>query len=447
VANLAAVLACPAYNVSTANNKAANLDKFRHLSSYGIVAMATHSDVYFRTLAANVKTDLGWRHPGGAEVLWTGESVNCSNLSQSDKSCTTKSECPQGNDCVLTMPAVGDTPAYGYCYDTTQVDLMAGRAILGDKTWGVSPAFVDYHSLGQAFPSSLVYLGGCRTLYNGTMATSLFAAGAQAVAGFSGTVTSMFAAQMARQFFSGMMESGYAAGKAYGVGAADPAHPGTYFRLFGAKGLTISDAGILNEGFETGDIMAWTKDGDGRVITQLGLTKPVEGKFMGIISTGLGYTATNGLLEQKFCIFPGTKNLVFWWKYYSEEFRDFCGQDFQDTFQATLTDRTQKQFKVLSRTVDNLCPKSAKCQTCGTESVGLVFADVYFDQSTANNVNIKVTGTTNTATQKGDWQKLTYDVSGMVATEPMPLTMRFYTTDKGDSIYDTAVLIDGLKFE
>ncbi len=448
IANLAAVLACPAYNVATANNKAANLDKFRHLSSNGIVALATHSDVYFRTLAANVKTDLGWHHPGGAEVLWTGESVTCGNLSQTDKTCTSKSECPTGNECVVTMPAVGDTsPAYGSCYDTTQVDLMTGRAILGASTWGISPAFVDYHTLGQPFPSSLVYLGGCKTLYNGTMATSLFAAGARAIAGFSGTVTTTFAAQMARQFFSGMMESGYPAGQAYGVGAQDPAHPGSFFRLFGAKGLTISESAILNEGFETGDITAWTKDGDGRVITQLGLTKPVEGKFMGIISTGLGYTSTNGSLEQKFCIFPGTKNLTFWWKYYSEEFPEFCGQIYQDSFQATITDKTQKQYKVVSLAVDDLCPKTAQCPSCGKKSVGIVTADVGFDQSTPTDIGVWVTGKTNTAKQKGDWQKATYDISSLVTTDPAPITLRFYTTDHGDSIYDTAVLIDGLKFE
>jgi hypothetical protein len=29
----------------------------------------------------------------------------------------------------------------------------------------------------------------------------------------------------------------------------------------------------------------------------------------------------------------------------------------------------------------------------------------------------------------------------------VPITLRFYTEDKGDSIYDTAVLLDGVKFE
>jgi hypothetical protein len=45
-----------------------------------------------------------------------------------------------------------------------------------------------------------------------------------------------------------------------------------------------------------------------------------------------------------------------------------------------------------------------------------------------------------------DWQKAELDVSHLVGNEPVPVTLRFYCTDKGDSIYDTAVLVDGVSF-
>ena len=63
---------------------------------------------------------------------------------------------------------------------------------------------------------------------------------------------------------------------------------------------------------------------------------------MGIISTGLGFTKDMGNITQKFCIPPNAKTLSFYWKFYSEEFLEFCGTQFQDSFIATLTDSTGK---------------------------------------------------------------------------------------------------------
>ncbi len=480
VANTIALLSCPAFRAAPYNGKAANLQRFREFSNFGIVALATHAEIYFHGLDADIKKAMGWHHPGGQEVLWTGETVTCGNLLDASGAYDTADDCPSGMEWIVTVPKDGDTPAQGTCYDATQVDVMTGRAVLGDRTWGVTPAFLDFHVAGQPFPDSLVYLGACRTLYNGTLAATLFAAGAKAIAGFSGVVSSSFAARQARGFFDGMMKQGMTAGRAYGVGAEDPAHPGTYFRMFGAKGLSVSDSGILNDGFETGDITAWTRSGDGRVVPQLGVTKPVEGKFMGIVSTGLGYTDKVGSLEQKFCVFPGTTRLTFWWKFYSEEFREFCGTAFQDSFQASLTNQALVSYPVISLAVDDLCiqddcdkqcldpegnwkqvcDKDDVCtpcvaSDCGAKEVGLVKADVKFDQNLDPNVQtgVWVTGTTDLdvakgdpKTQKGDWQKATYDVSAMVGDSPVPVTLKFYATDRGDSIYDTAVLIDGIQF-
>ncbi len=453
ISNQANLQACPAFRVSSASNAAANLDRFRRLSSYGIVAVATHADAYFGGLSAELKGAMGWKHPGSAEVLWTGETVACSNLSQVEKICTNRKECNPGQDCILTMPRIDDeTPASGQCFDATQTDLMTGRVILGDRTWAVAPAFLDRHMAGQEFPSSLVYLGGCKTLYNGTLATTLFAAGARAILGYSGTVSSRFAAHMGSQFFIEMMKNGDTAERAYNGGAQDPAHPGSAFRLFGANGLSVSESVILNEGFEFGELTAWASEGDGRVITKLGVTKPVEGKFMGIISTGLGFTTSNGSLEQKFCVFPGATRMSFWWKYYSEEFKEFCGQKFQDAFLVSLRDHQGTLYQLASLKVDDLCDKSDTCLTCGSQSVGLVESDVSFDKG-----NVWVTGTTKEditnadgskdPLKRGDWQRVEYDISGMVSSDPVPITLRFYTEDKGDSIYDTAVLLDGVKFE
>lgn len=455
VAGVVPYIQCPAYKIRGPQynptgphmDAAANLQAFRLMRKAGIVVLTTHGEVYFRGLSAQAKQRLGWTHMGGQEVLWTGEAVDCARLTTSTKTCKTSAECPQGTECLITQAVQvtqGTTQtiqASGVCYDATQVDLMRGRVVLGDRTYGITPAFIRALGEAQRFPASLVYLGACRSLYNGTLAAELFGAGAKTIAGYTGYVTNKFATEAGKAFLAGMFEEKKNAGDAYGLGVQDPAYPGSYFRIFGARNLTISYADILNPSFETGDLTAWEQDGDGRVIAKLGKTGPISGKFMAIISTGLGFTDLTGSVQQTFCIPEGIKTLSFWWKYYSEEFHEWCGSEYQDTFQADLTDRFGKKYKVVDLAVDDLCKPDCnyECQclpgfTCpsnmGSHYVGLTFSDVQFDQG-----DCWVT----------PWRKATYDVSALAGKGPV--TLRFYCTDQGDSIYDTAVLVDAVKFE
>lgn len=456
-AGIVSHIQCPAYRVrgpqqnpkGPHNDAAASLKVFRQMTGNGIVVLTTHGETYFRGLSGPAKERLGWSHRGAQEVLWTGEAVDCARLTTTTKTCKTTAECPAGTECLITQAVLsvqGTTQtiqASGVCYDATQVDLMRGRVVLGDRTYGVTPALVRWTGERQKFPNSLVYLGACRTLYNGTLAAELFGAGARTVAGYTGTVTNAFARQAGSSFLAQMFEEKKTAGEAYGVGVQDPENPGSYFRLFGARNLTISQSDILNASFETSDLTAWEQDGDGRVLAKLGKTGPVSGKFVGIISTGLGFTDLTGSVQQTFCIPEGVQTLSFWWKYYSEEFHEWCGSEYQDTFQADLTGPTGQKYKVVDLAVDDLC-KSDCNQACecysgffascppgmGSHYVGLTFSDVQFDQGD------------NWVTP---WQKATYDVSALAGKGPV--TLRFYCTDQGDSIYDTAVLVDGIKFE
>ncbi|MBM4388129.1 MAG: hypothetical protein FJ088_10355, partial [Deltaproteobacteria bacterium] len=67
---------------------------------------------------------------------------------------------------------------------------------------------------------------------------------------------------------------------------------------------------------------------------------------------------------------------------------------------------------------------------CGGKYVGLTPSDVQFDQGD---------------THKTEWQKSVTDVKNLAYLGPV--TLSFFCTDKGDSIYDTVVLVDGMKFE
>ena len=156
------------------------------------------------------------------------------------------------------------------------------------------------------------------------------------------------------------------------------------------------------------------------------------GKYMGILSTGMGYTQEIGELEQSFCVPGDITQFSFWWKFYSEEFTEFCGSAYQDAFEATMTgeiDGTPATLSLVSTNIDKLCPPS-ECTGCGEMYETLVQSDVLFDQD----------GVWNT-----EWRKVTMDISQFSGQGPVSL--RFFTSDTQDSIYDTAVLIDSLVFE
>jgi hypothetical protein len=417
---------CPEFQVDGPHlNGQAGLDKLRKAYEYGILMISTHSDTYFESLDSGVKEAFYWEHDGSQEILWTGDKVSCAQLHTETKTCSQDSDCKGNAECVITNASGSYTS--GVCLDHTQVDLRRGRIIMGADTWGVHPRFFPHHAKRQ-WPSTLVYLGACRSLYNGTLAGELFGAGAKTVAGFTNYVSSQFVSKQAKNWFGEMLKEERSTGQAALFPITDPKHPTGMFQLFGGSNVIITDAQILNAGFERGDTTGWNVDGDGRVISQLGISVPVGGKFMGILSTGLGYTQQTGELSQSFCVPAGTQEVSFYWKYFSEEFKEWCGSSFQDTFQATLEAKGGK-ITLVDVTVDDLCPAS-ECVGCGNKFVGLVASDVSFDQGGVYNIQ---------------WQKLVKNVPAL--KEGGPVMLRLFATDQGDSIYDTVILVDSIVFD
>ncbi|MGM0575691.1 MAG: hypothetical protein ACQEXJ_08175 [Myxococcota bacterium] len=467
VASALATTECPNFNVASGaalQGGAASLERFRSLSEYGVISISSHADALFGDMDPTIKREqYRWDHVGAQEVLWSGETVQCNQLLQAQEGCTVTGSdptggCPAGTVCQVTEGS-GGSESSGVCVDRTQVDLRLGRVVLTNRGYAMTPAFFEAWHRGR-FPDSLVNLGACRTMYNGSLATAFFAAGAKAITGFSDYVDSMWARERVVEMFQGSVGKGLV-GHSH-TGGEDPSHPGSYWRLFGAGNLDLSNADIINASFETGDTTGWSQDGDGRVITQLGTTGPVGGKFMGLLSTGLGFTVETGTLEQDFCIPSGTNEIQLYWKFYSEEFKEFCGSPYQDTFQAVLLGGGG-QLTVVDVRVDDLCPYEANtcgtcsdpvacdfecmgssgCQhdpeagtctgaygcNCGRYYVGLVPSDVDFDQG----------GVFNTP-----WQKSVKNVKALAGAGKV--TLRLYASDTGDSIYDTAILVDDIKF-
>jgi hypothetical protein len=146
-------------------------------------------------------------------------------------------------------------------------------------------------------------------------------------------------------------------GDAFAVVApkTDPTTPFATFRQSGDSNVAY-DGALKNGDFETGDLTAWTRSGDGRVVVALGEFSPPQGIFMGLISTGLGFTTTSGSIEQNFCLAETATQLKFDWNFSSEEFVEWCGPQhpFDDPFEVELV--TDGGTTTLFReTVDTLC--------------------------------------------------------------------------------------------
>lgn len=422
IATILKNVGCPYFGVSAYQNDQASLYRFRHMSGSGIVALSSHGDAYFGGLSDAARQKLGWDHDGAQEVVWTGEKVDCTKLMQAPKTCSGAGlECENGaGECVLGKSS--------QCVDFKQHDLRLGRVIFGDQTYGIVPDFVAHHAAHQPFDRGIVYLGACRTMWNGGFAAALFGAGAQTVLGYSDYVTSQFAHDEGVEFFTNLITNKMTAGESFGEGATD-AEAGGSFRMFGSSKAAARDGSIVNPSFETGDLTGWKTDGDGRVISQLGFTVPVDGKFMALVSSGLGFTQEIGEIKQKFCIEAGKSTVTFYWKYFSEEFLEWCGSGYQDPFEASIENDVGKII-LASLSVNALCPPN-QCGGCGSKYVGLEPSDVNFDQGDVYNTQ---------------WQLAETNISALTAITG-PVTLKFFLTDAGDTIYDTVVLIDKIDFK
>jgi hypothetical protein len=467
VATVLATSDCPSFSVeggTALQGTAASLDKMRNLNAFGVVSISTHGEALFGGLdPAITHFKYDWDTGGAQEVVWTGEPVQCNQLLQQNQNCTITGSNPTGGCAVGTVCEVtsgsGGGSASGVCVDRTQVDLIRGNVVITNKGYAVTPSFFESHA-GRGYPNTLFNLGACRTLYNGTMAAALFSRGAKAISGFSDYVDSQWAKDRIVEMFEGSVGTGLIG--QFHTGGEDPGHPGSYWRLFGAGNLSLSNADIINAGFETGDTTGWTRDGDGRVISQLGSTYPVGGKFMGLLSTGLGFTVQTGSLEQEFCIPEDKLEAQIYWKMYSEEFKEYCGSQFQDTFQAVLTGGGG-QLTLVDVKVDDICgygdgscsscsdpiacdyecmgnanckydDNLGTCNTaypceCGKYYTGLTPSDVNFDQGGVFNIL---------------WRKTIKNIQALAGKGRVKL--RLYASDAGDSIFDTVILVDSIQF-
>lgn len=434
---------CPPFDRSGPHTGGAvSLDRMRELRGNGVIAFSGHGGAYFTGNAARY----GWRSPANQEVWWTGEALACEALVGHAVVCTSTSDCPGGSHCVAT--AGGEDG--GECINPTQADLALGRVVIGPSTYGITPSFVD-HYLAGSLPKSIVYAGSCYSLFNGSMAMAFLGAGAGAYVGYDGLVRDEFAIEIGKRLFDGLAKDKKEIGEAMCY-ASDPEHPDTRALMAGSSGMTVDSPGLFNPGFELPGVQGWTVDGDGRRVTTFCGQTATEGKFMGLISTGLGFTDINGSVSQHLCIPEGIQTLTFSWKYYSAELEGTCGQqNFQDHYEVTLKKNDGATLEVLDCEVNDMChyvagacePKPCKppsdcgCGKCYEDfSGGMKETGAYkVAECLFEGQEVMTTG----------WIQQVVNVSSLAGTGPVTLT--FSVQDKGQATNDTAILLDDIELK
>ena len=197
------------------------------------------------------------------------------------------------------------------------------------------------------------------------------------------------------------------------------------FLLVGLTVPPITRDGIRNSGFERGNLSSWACAGACSVRQQLIATGktivPTEGVAMADINTGPGSIgATGSALTQEFIVPAGVRTLRLDFNFVSEEFPEFVGSIFDDSFQAIITTPAgQSTFAQVSVNASGGFTLIGNCNFPGGDS---------------------------TCGETG-WRQGSVDLSAWSGTAtPITVQLLFSTVDAGDNIFDTHVLVDNIRF-
>ena len=421
-------------NTDPLTTNTALLDAFTTLSNYGTVLIHTHGaylnysankanwltelETAINALpAGEVKTALQmWLTQEKALISWTGKKL------------------------LFTTDVWVDLNLAGVQAHKYWMDIMMGRLYVvktnTSPTKGqllVTPAFID--AKNGAFPNSVIYAGACHSLQDESMSNIFLKKGAGVYFGFDESVHRSWNVSRAGIVFEKMLKESKTAKEAFDAVAAAPGGNNdphtippdsgnfvTHMVMKGNEKLRY-EGGFQNLSFEdpkgAGSLQGWLPEGDARAWHGFQDDNPTQGGTMAVISSGLGKTTSYGSISQTGCLTSKANNLKFSWNFYSAEFNEWCYEGFDDTFRV-LIDGTE----VWRTSVDTLCGS-------GLSPTGPIDSTSFSEPDTA-------------ATYKTGWQNQTIGIGAYAGKE---IKLQFEVQDKGDSAYDTAILIDNIIIE
>jgi len=300
----------------------------------------------------------------------------------------------------------------------------------GETKYWVLPSFFTHHLSSKALSNTFVFSQPCCSFGKGSdlnesMADAFLGRGARVFCGPHNSVQSVYGRNFMKMFVDELIE-GENAGDAYDtcvsqLGATDGGNPAATPHFRGDRTAYLVERGLKNPDFEMDSTpLYWLTTGDVRVISQLGSLKPPHGKNMALLTTGIGsaeseYLAgTEGsVMRQTFRVPSSANTLSFVYDYVSEEPMEYVGTKYDDVMKVQLLD---EDSKILTELV--------------MESI---------NTSTWTSISgINFEGGDDTTYEIG-WKKVSCDISSL---RDKNITLQTIVYDRGDSKYDSVVLID-----
>lgn len=379
------------FGVTYLKNEQCDVASLQNIGSYGVVILDTHGFL--------------------GNMLITRQRIDdLASLGKADQYKDYLYQYINGNMFFVTM-------AY-YCED------LLGNAV--ETFFAVTPQFFT-EKIKTVMPNSIIFNGSCESSMGDAFADAFFSKGAKAYLGFSNDITVTTCNKKAVEFFTTLTSDvEKTTGDAYIPDlnfneSCEGASWTTSYLMSGSTSMHFT-LGLINGDFEFGNMNGWGVDGDGRVITQLGFLKPTQGNYMGIISTGLGYTTAHGTIFQSFRVANET-TLTLDWNFLSEEFLEYIGSIYQDYFIISIIAEGGEEEILFSKSIDEIAADFGAANGVAGNLIS-VSPDIVFDRG-----GVYMTG----------WQTTTIDISKYQGKN---VTLFFKAHDIGDSIYDTAILLD-----
>lgn len=380
------------FSVTEYVNQAATVAALNNLTDYGFIVLATHGSL-------------------GKEFA-TGEVVdtNASNYSA-----------------LNVLRKAGSLATW----DNVTIS-SAGGVDKNETVYVIRAKFIS--DLAGKFPNSVILNNSCESTMNDDLYNSFKAKGAKAYFGYSKVVNSDFCVAIADTVTKRLAKDLKNSGETY-FNASDPNSPFAHFEIRGENDIHYN-LELINGDFEFGNLNGWTKDGDGRLINKLESVNPTGGSYMGIISTGLGFTTATGSIFQTFRVENNQSKLNVKWNFLSEEFLEFINSSFQDFFRVVIKKKDGTEIELLNKSIDDIASEFGAKKFNNEEgevpqpgNLISVSPQIKFDIG-----DVYMTG----------WQTTSFDIS---AYQGEIITIIFKAGDVGDSIYDTAILLDDISIQ
>lgn len=381
------------FDVTSQVNQDATVKSLANMTSYGLVVLATHGS--------------------NGQAFATGEVVdtNASDYASFYKPLLTSQKLAIWTNMVISKSGAV----------TKRADIYAIR-------------YSYLANLAGTFPNSVILNNSCESTKNADLGNAFLNKGAKTYYGYDKVVSSGFCVTVADTVVKRLAKDLKNTGEAY-YNASDPGSHHAQFQMNGQNDVHYTDS-LINGDFEFGKLDGWTKSGDGRVITQLASVGPTQPSYMGIISTGLGFTEASGKIFQSFKVENNQSTLRVKWNFLSEEFCEYIGSQYQDYFRILVKTPDGNITTLLSKTIDGIAADFGASYDQSTNppteipgNLIKVSPEIVFDKGGVYMTN---------------WQTSTYDITPF---RGKVVTLILEAGDVGDSIYDTAILLDEISVQ